>query len=228
MAKGIWQTAAAVALLWLAAPAAGQDLSLRAIPARLQLELSVDSGLDGQGLLAPTAGRGSATPAYGGAALVVLRSLAGSASWVGSGVGYYRATTPVPGRTSAQTELLLTPQLVTLPLALKLAIAPTLYAALEPALTVAWVGGALRRTNGPTLDFSSPPALGLQFSAGFELQAAEHLGLSLRGGYRSVHPGLICRPNLASSTDPGTAPRPEQVDADLSGIFWAAGIIVRL
>jgi hypothetical protein len=217
---------AAAALIGLAAPAAAQDAALRVQPTRLQLELSFDTGgLDGDGRAAPAAKAGALRPSYG-VALLFLRSLAGSASWVGSGIGYARALSPVPGR--GPTELLLTPHLVTLPLAVKLALLPRVFATLEPALAAGWVSGTLQRTAGVPLDFRSVPGLGAQLSAGLELNGSDRFGLALRAGYRSVRPSLVVRRDPGPAGDSQPQPGAEHVDANLSGVFWTAGLVVRL
>ncbi len=189
---------------------------------QLQLEVSLES---------PISARDRVADGFGSRlGLVWLRNIAGSATLVGSGVGYQRAIPQALLGTrqlaAGQTQILLTPNLVTVPFAMRLRLASWLYGALEPAGVVGWVTGAMRQTTGTPVDFSSSPGFGAQFSAGLELHPLSRFGLMLRAGYRWVRPSLSYD---AASLGPG-APQPlhERVDVNLSGPFWSAGVVVRL
>ncbi len=161
--------------------------------------------------------------------LLYLGAIAGSVAFVGSGVGYYRAISRATGSAvvgGGSAELLLTPRLVSVPLALRLTLGPRIRAALEPALVVGWVTAALRRTSGNLLDTSSSPGVGFQLGAGLEAQLSDRFGLALQAGFRALKPSLTVRP-LARAGEP-LGSQSESVNVDLTGIFWSAGLVIQL
>ncbi len=185
---------------------------------QLQLVFSVDADRP-----VPT------TPAYFSVGLLYLRSIAGSASFIGSGLGYYRSITRVSGSTivgGGPAELLLTPRFFTVPIALRLAFGSRLYAAVEPALVVGWVSAAVTQTSGALVDTSSKPGVGFQLGIGFEAQFTSRLGLTMRAGYRAVSPTLTCT-RLGPDGQP-LAVREESVNLGLTGPFVNGGLVVQL
>ncbi len=171
----------------------------------------------------------STSPAYLSVGLLYLRAIAGSASFVGSGIGYYRSLSSRSGSTivgGGPAELLLTPRLFTVPIALRLAFGPRLYAAFEPALVVGWVTAAVAQTSGALVDTSSKPGLGFQLGVGFETQFTDRLGLSVRAGYRAVRPTLTC--NRQARDGQPLAVQTESVNVDLTGPFLTGGLVFQL
>ncbi len=202
----------------------------------LQLEIALDARvLDGDGhptgiVAGGVAARPDAAPGMS-VALLALRSIAGSATFLGSGVGYQRTIghAVLDARTlSGSTDLLLVPTVVTLPVALKLSMSSQVKAVLEPALSVGWVTGAVRRTSGAPVDFASSPGFGAQVAAGVDLHPAGRLGLMLRAGYRWLRPSLAIDAEVLASGGAERLSRPERLDADLSGLFLTGGVVVRL
>jgi hypothetical protein len=186
---------------------------------QLQLVLSLDA--------TPGVRPSSGSPSMS-VGLLYLRAIAGSVGFIGSGVGYYRSISQVSGTAvvgGGSAELLLTPRLVTVPLALKLTLGPRLYVAAEPALVVGWVTAALRSTSGAMLDTSTSPGLGCQLGVGFDWRLGDRIGLALRVGYRALKPSLTVTP-LARTGEPlGVA---QSVNVDLTGLFWNAGLVFQL
>ncbi len=200
-------------------PRAGGERTGSGADRQLQLVLSLDSAA----AVRPSSGSASVN-----VGLLYLRAIAGSVGFIGSGIGYYRSISQVSGSAmvgGGSAELLLTPRLVSVPLAFRLALGPGLCAAVEPALVVGWVTAALRRTSGATLDTSSSPGVGFQLGAGFEVRLADRFGLALRAGFRAVRPSLSVTA-LARAGEPLGAS--QSVNVDLTGFFWNAGLVIQL
>ncbi len=190
------------------------------------LDLLVEAGQGGR----PGSDAALHRPATFGVGLVALARLADSVR-IGSGLGYHRSVATAFLRGSSggvASEFLLVPGMLTVPVTMKVSLAPSVEAVLEPAVAVGWVGGALYRSGSIRLDFDSRPGLGGQIAAGLELRPLGPLGFSFRAGFRALRPSLVCVRAFVGQGPPQQLARPEPVDVDLSGPFWDLGLSLRL